>query len=615
MKRRYIPAERREPAEAPFAPRRSLFANFGGPAAPRTFATLARGDEGALTVLFAVTASLMIGVLCTAIDTIDYAQTQTRMQMALDVATLSAGADLSHYAMTTSADLASWQADARAYYNANMPTGYMSLTMPDSNFSAQVSGTPATGQVIKLSASGTVPLYAPTFLNTYKGSTSSSNSGSGSGNSNTTTATTQTISASNSALRVPQSVLELALILDNTGSMSDPAASGSKTSKLSGLQTAANTLVSNILGVQNNQSYIGLVPFTTMVNVGSALSSTGNWMTQSTAKQFAYNPTNMSMQNWGGCAVEPHDAAGNIYAQAYAPKSSPGFTPWYFNVPSGGFTVQTYDNKCNLQKNGTSVVKGVPLSYAYYYSSPGLCQSSTPNTVPSNFQAQYPYYGTITYDQNGADYDSRPCSIQPAVFLTQNQNTLTTAINNMKANGSTLIPTGLLWGWRMLSSDWSQSVAGTNNGWTSSDPTLPRPETTQGLQRVAIVLTDGQNDPGSPSGTMPQPYFNQLSLGNQTLKSPNVYDSSGNALNGVTSSSTDLNTFQLGVCQAMKNSGIIIYAITFGTYGTDSASVAAQATMQSCASSGNYYHAPDNATLNQIFQQIAGNLGVLRLVQ
>jgi hypothetical protein len=179
----------------------------------------------------------------------------------------------------------------------------------------------------------------------------------------------------------------------------------------------------------------------------------------------------------------------------------------------------------------------------------------------------------------------------------------------MVASGSTLIPTGILWGWRMLSSDWSNSKAN-GNGWISSDNTLPRPETTQGLQRVAIILTDGENDPGGTTGVMPPPYFNQLSgVGNASLKS------SALGLNGSMASPDDINTFQLGVCSAMKQSGITIYAITFGTYGTDSTSISAQQTMQNCASSGNYYHAPDNATLNQIFQQIAGNLGVLRLTQ
>ena len=65
----------------------------------------------------------------------------------------------------------------------------------------------------------------------------------------------------------------------------------------------------------------------------------------------------------------------------------------------------------------------------------------------------------------------------------------------------------------------------------------------------------------------------------------------------------------------MKNDGITIYSITFGTYGTDTTSVQAQQMMENCASPGNYYHAPTNASLLAIFQQIAGNLGVLRLTQ
>ena len=39
---------------------------------------------------------------------------------------------------------------------------------------------------------------------------------------------------------------------------------------------------------------------------------------------------------WGGCPVEPRDAAGNLYPKAYAPKGVPGFTPFYYNVPSTG---------------------------------------------------------------------------------------------------------------------------------------------------------------------------------------------------------------------------------------------------------------------------------------
>lgn len=595
----------------------------------RSPAALVTGDQGAIAMMFAVCASLMIGSMCTALDAIDYEMTQSRMQMALDVATISAGVDLAHYANPTTSDLAAWQADARQFYNANMPTGYLGLAMPDSNFVATVSGVPSTGQTINLSASGSIPLLAPIIFGngTSSGSGGSGGSGSGSGSS---PSNVSTVAASNSALRLPQSTLELALVLDNTGSMADYASSShSSGTKIQGLRSAATTLVNNIFGQSGNQSYVGLVPFTTMVNVGGALNAGGGWMTPSFSK---YNATNLSIapvkaypgSGWGGCAVEPHDASNNMYPLAYAPINHPGFTPFYYNVPPTGFTVTTFSKgTTSSTKNNScytaspSTVAGVPLTYQTN-GSITYCSTVSASPIYDAWGQPNSSSSTITWDQNGSDDVSgaRPCSIQPVKFLTQDSTSLLTAISNMQANGSTIIPTGLLWGWRMLSSDWSNAVSN-GNGWNSTDANLPRLESTQGLQRVVIVLTDGENDPGTATGIMPSPSFNGLSaIGSSLLRAPTVTGSNGSPLlNGSMSSVTDINSFQAAVCTAMKNSGITIYSITFGTYGTDSASVSAQTTMQNCASPGDYYHAPDNPTLTAIFQQIASNLGILRLTQ
>jgi hypothetical protein len=178
----------------------------------------------------------------------------------------------------------------------------------------------------------------------------------------------------------------------------------------------------------------------------------------------------------------------------------------------------------------------------------------------------------------------------------------------------------------MLSSAWANSSS-PGNGWISADGSknFPLPENTNGLQRVMIVLTDGENQVGGAYSIPNDLYFNGLSgVGSNSLAAPTILRSNGKTLsdgrtdssetytlatNGV-GNSADINTFQLGVCSAVKASGVTIYSITFGNVS----SVAA-ATMQSCATTGNYYHAPDGPALQQIFQQIAGNLGELRLVK
>jgi Flp pilus assembly protein TadG len=582
--------------------------------------SLLLGSDGAVTMMLAVCGSLMIGSMATTMDMIHYQMTQSRMQSALDVATLSAAADLSHYATNTGIDLTNWQKDARAYYNANMPTGYLGLTMPDAKFTATVSGSPATGQTVKLSASGSMPLMGPVVFDDGAGSDSGSSSGSGTA----TSPTVGTVTASTAALRVPKTTLELVMVLDNTGSMGDYADSKdqSQGTKIAGLRTAAGNLVTSLFNQTGHDSYVGLVPFTTMVNVSNVLSPGGSWMTPS----FAYNKLNVSMapdpnipqSGWGGCPVEPRDASGNMYPKPYAPRDTPGFTPFYYNVPSSGFKVTTFDNSTNCNVQSTTTFLGGPLTYQTY-GSLAMCSMSNGPTVASAWYQQGTSKAAMTTlyqngNTNSSGASNGPCGIEPATFLTQSASTLQDSIGRMKANGSTIIPTGLLWGWRMLSSDWSGSVAGTGNGFISSDITLPRPESSQALQRVAIVLTDGENAPGSASGIMPLPSFNGLSgVGNNVLQAPTVKRSDGSSLvNGSMSSVTDINAYQLAICSAMKSSGIIIYTITFGS---DAATGVAAQVMQSCASPGNYYHAPSNDQLDAIFQQIAGNLGILRLVQ
>jgi len=141
-----------------------------------------------------------------------------------------------------------------------------------------------------------------------------------------------------------------------------------------------------------------------------------------------------------------------------------------------------------------------------------------------------------------------------------------------------------------------------------------------------IVLTDGENQVGSQYAIPNDLYFNGLSgVGTNQIPAPTTFRASDNTTMGNASMdysetlplpsngvgySNDVNDYQLAVCTAVKNSGITVYAITFGNVSTT-----AQNTMQSCATSGDYYSASDGTALNAIFEKIAGSIGVLRLTQ
>jgi Flp pilus assembly protein TadG len=593
------------------------------------------GSEGAIGLMFAVCGSLMIGAMCGALDLIHYQMSQARLQMAIDVTALSAGVNAAHFDATKPADKAQWKEDLFAYLNANMPSGSLDIDLPGTNVVADITGSPLTGQTITISASGTQNLLAPIFLaNGGQGGSDSGSSGGTDGSDNSVA----TVSAANAVTRIAASTLELVMVLDNTGSMGSYASSDkSQGTKIQGLRSAAQTFVNSIIGQTTGDSYIGLVPFTTVVNLKGSLLTSGSWF----SPKFEYNDANVSIapssvagSGWGGCVVEPRDGprgSGNLKAEAYSPASSPGFTPFYYNVPpSTGFSINTFNKTTNKQGQtvctavSTTTVPGVPLSYQTNGSA-SYCGGDGATITDWWGQPQTDKPAMTTYDQNGLvnskGVSVGPCSIQPVQFLTQDKSALTNAITNMQANGSTIIPTGLLWGWRMLRSDWStngskKSASGgasTNNGWVSTDPNLPLPETTSNLQRVVVVLTDGENDPGGATGVMPNPSFNGLSgVADSSLRVPSVTRPGGGTLaDGQMTSVTDINLYQLAVCQKMKDEGILIYAITFGSVGAT-----AEKVMRGCASgSGYYFNAPSNDELKQIFGTIAGNLGSIRLTQ
>ncbi len=114
------------------------------------------------------------------------------------------------------------------------------------------------------------------------------------------------LSASSETIRGQDSQLELALVLDNTGSMGDPASNGQ--TKIANLITQSKKLIDTLTSDPQASVKIGLVPFTQYVNVGTANRS-ASWMNvpadYSTSTNCDKKGKNCTITNyiWSGCAT------------------------------------------------------------------------------------------------------------------------------------------------------------------------------------------------------------------------------------------------------------------------------------------------------------------------
>jgi hypothetical protein len=165
----------------------------------------------------------------------------------------------------------------------------------------------------------------------------------------------------------------------------------------------------------------------------------------------------------------------------------------------------------------------------------------------------------------------------------------------MQAVGGTEIPTGMSWGWRMLSPRWRSQWGGQMNA-----NGQPYDYNTPLMYKVAIMMTDGDNDI-SYNVYSAYGYPNTGQLGATACSGSNC-----------TLGESRLNTRTTQICDSMKANGIIIYTIALGS----SVSVTGQNLLRACATSSDYYFlSPTTNELQAIFRQIGDSLANLRISQ
>jgi Flp pilus assembly protein TadG len=423
-----------------------------------------KNTEGAVLPIVAFSLVVLILAAGSAIDAGRGQLVKAKLSSSLDAAGLAAGATIS------TADL---QAEAQKYFYANYPTGYLGSTVSSVTATANDDGT-----IITLQATATLPTTLMSL-----GPTKTMN-----------VSTVSEITRENKGL-------ELVLVVDNSGSMNFDAGGG--LTRLQAVQSATSAMLDILYGADNvaQNLWIGVVPFSQAVNIGSSRTSwvhTGsfNWGTGS---------------SWNGCVearastnrdVTDDPPSTELFTKYFAPCLDYNTYSSYINPPNSWYGTGTSKRNCSTG-SGWGYRSGISVST----------------------------YGPNQY-----------CP-QSILALTSSKTNVLNKVNGLQAIGSTHTNLGVVWAWRMLSPRWRGLWGGemdTNN--------LPLDYNTTNMSKAVIILSDGDNQHVNYNYSA-YGYLSQGRLGTTSSSSAD------NRLDDRTKTA----------CDSMKSNNIIIYSIAFGT--------------------------------------------------
>jgi Flp pilus assembly protein TadG len=382
--------------------------------------------------------------------------------------------------------------------------------------------------------------------------------------------------------------IEVVLVLDVTGSMNSGG-------KLSAMKNAAVKMVEILFDGKSTSDTlkIGVVPFSGAVNVGSS-NQNASWIDTATypnnsaiAKEdFAYSNGQNAFtllsnlgKTWSGCVREradPYELTDTAPGSSAATKWAPYFAP---DEPNSS------NNNCNTDYTNSYIRDG---SW-----SGAVCPQSGDTSSAAKRQCFTGKYKNSTSCSQGTGPQLN-CPPSTVLGMTSLKSTVTSKINNLSADGFTVIPAGLLWGWRAVSpgAPYTEGAPYTDEKWV----------------KAVVLLTDGDNDVNAGSNGINKSDYNAFGY----AKSGHL----GNK-NGSTAEDT-LDAKTLTVCNSIKTASadnpIRLYTIGFQVSSN------AQSLLKNCASTdeqGNklFYNSPSNDQLASIFEDIAQGLSELRIAQ
>lgn len=346
--------------------------------------------------------------------------------------------------------------------------------------------------------------------------------------------------------------VELALVLDNTWSMSatDPAGG----TKISALKSAATLLVNELMQRPDNNVRIGVVPYADYVNVGThnlnqpwlavpaeySTTSERKCETKTTRRKWTRGAPKTCTRTVDG-VVESYDCTPSTYVDEEVPP--------YETCSGGGTTRYRWFGCVSSRKEGVMRL--------------------------NDSHPEKPYPGLLSTSQN---------CLTPITPLTDSRSQVLTAIQSLVVNvggyrPETYIPSGLIWGVNVLSPT------------APFDEADPYDGANRKPRKIMVLMTDGENtlryEPSSGKHTAPS----NNNSGQQQVRATNDDTAA--------------------ICAYAKSKDIEVFTVALAV-----SSGTARNLLQGCATDPeHYFDARDTAALRGAFASIAASINRVRLVE
>ncbi len=483
----------------------------------KRLARFGRSDRGNVAMIFALALPVLVMIVGGGIDFYRAYTARSSTQGAVDAAVLAAAA-------SRDTDLPAVGRVAEAYLRQNLDFRYLDQAI-DSNVDEPEEAH------LRLRLTGAVK---PLFLGII-------------GVSDLPVVVTAT------ATRGTADKVELALVLDNTWSMSDSDGAGS--SKIASLKSAARTLVDELMRRENGNVKIGVVPYGDYVNVGTS-NRNAPWISV---------PADYDTTSARTCTTRNTRSQCVRGTPKTCSRQVDGVSENYDCTPSVCTTVEVAPYE--------SCSGGGTTRYRWF----GCVASRKEGVFRLNDQGPDKLYpGLLSTSQN---------CLNPITPLTEQKSTVTNAIQSLVVNvggyrPQTYIPSGLIWGVNMLS------------------PTMPLTEgaayhaENRNPRKIMVLMTDGEN-------TL------RFQPSNGTHIAPSTSGNSGATQLRATNDDT------AAICAYAKSQNIEIFTVAFAV-----SSSTARDLLEGCASgSDHYFDARDPSSLRAAFSSIAASINKVRLVK